>query len=83
MHLDRPTPATSNPISPRLPACLLSPGQVLWEVYTGGHVFKGVPRALLGHQVTTAHKRPEWPPGTPSGYSSLAASCWDATAAKR
>jgi hypothetical protein len=68
------------------PACCthpLCPPQVLWEVYTGGHVFKGVPRALLGHQVTTAHKRPEWPPGTPPGYSSLAAACWDASAAKR
>lgn len=31
-------------------------GIVLWELYTGKHVFKGVPRALLGHQVTLLNR---------------------------
>lgn len=31
-------------------------GMVLWELYTGKHVFKGIPRALLGHQITLLNR---------------------------
>jgi hypothetical protein len=34
---------------------------VLWELYTAQKVFKGIPRALLGHQVTQLN-RCEWAP---------------------
>lgn len=29
---------------------------VLWELYTAKHVFKGIPRALLGHQITLLNR---------------------------
>lgn len=29
-------------------------GVMLWELYTSGHAFKGVPRNLLAHQVGNA-----------------------------
>lgn len=31
-------------------------GIMLWEIYTAGHAFKGVPKQLLGHQVTIEHR---------------------------
>lgn len=31
-------------------------GMVLWELYTAQKVFKGIPRALLGHQVTQLNR---------------------------
>jgi hypothetical protein len=31
-------------------------GMVLWELYTAQKVFKGIPRALLGHQITQLHR---------------------------
>jgi serine/threonine protein kinase len=31
-------------------------GMVLWELYTGQKVFKGIPRALLGHHITQLHR---------------------------
>lgn len=31
-------------------------GMVLWELYTGQKVFKGIPRALLGHQITQLNR---------------------------
>ena len=30
-------------------------GILLWEAYTGGNPFEGIPRALLGHQVCSPH----------------------------
>lgn len=31
-------------------------GVTLWEMYTGRRAFEGVPRALLGHQITKVRK---------------------------
>lgn len=31
-------------------------GMVLWELYTSQKVFKGIPRALLGHQITQLNR---------------------------
>lgn len=56
---------------------------MLWELYTGGHPFRSVPKALLGHQITKLHKRPEWDEGAPSGYVALAARCWDPKPSRR
>ncbi|KAG2450299.1 hypothetical protein HYH02_004806 [Chlamydomonas schloesseri] len=51
-------------------------GITLWEIFVGGHAFKGMPRALLGHQVAEEGKRPVFPPFTPEPYACLAADCW-------
>ncbi|KAJ9517261.1 hypothetical protein QJQ45_009127 [Haematococcus lacustris] len=52
-------------------------GITLWELFTGGHAFKGVPKSLLGHQVINENRRPEFPPGTPVRYKQLAEWCWN------
>lgn len=51
-------------------------GILLWELYTGGHPFRGLPRALLGHQVTMEDRRPMFPPDTPGHFKALAEWCW-------
>ncbi|KAG2490227.1 hypothetical protein HYH03_011352 [Edaphochlamys debaryana] len=51
-------------------------GITLWELFTAGTAFAGVPRALLGHQITQDHKRPAFPPFTPEAYVRLASDCW-------
>ena len=58
-------------------------GVLLWEIYTAAHAFKGVPRALLGHQVTQLNRRPDFPQGTPRAYAELAERCWQAKAENR
>jgi serine/threonine protein kinase len=58
-------------------------GMVMWEVYSGKHVFRGVPRALLGHLITVENKRPEWPEGSPEDFKELTELCWDATPSRR
>lgn len=35
-------------------------GITMWEMYTGRRVFEGIPRALLGHQITKVRHRPAW-----------------------
>lgn len=51
-------------------------GITLWEMYTGGRAFEGVPCALLGHQITREHKRPRFPDSAPWAYRDLAERCW-------
>lgn len=51
-------------------------GITLWEMYTGGRAFEGVPRALLGHQITREQLRPRFPVGTPPGFQNLVERCW-------
>lgn len=58
-------------------------GILLWELYTGGHAFKGVPRALLGHEITKGNKRPEFPPDCMFEYQLLACRCWESDYAIR
>ena len=58
-------------------------GILLWELATGGHPFRSVPRALLGHQITKLHKRPEFDGGVPRPYAALAARCWDPKPSRR
>uniref|UniRef100_A0A383VFW0 Protein kinase domain-containing protein n=1 Tax=Tetradesmus obliquus TaxID=3088 RepID=A0A383VFW0_TETOB len=58
-------------------------GITLWELYTGRRAFEGVPRALLGHQVTREALRPKFPPGTPLQYKTLAERCWHTDWEKR
>lgn len=53
-------------------------GICLYEMYTGGIAFDGIPRALLGHQITREHKRPVFPDSTPEPYKRLAERCWQA-----
>eukprot|EP00200_Dunaliella_tertiolecta_P012532 CAMPEP_0202391034 /NCGR_PEP_ID=MMETSP1127-20130417/91622_1 /ASSEMBLY_ACC=CAM_ASM_000462 /TAXON_ID=3047 /ORGANISM="Dunaliella tertiolecta, Strain CCMP1320" /LENGTH=541 /DNA_ID=CAMNT_0048993441 /DNA_START=1120 /DNA_END=2745 /DNA_ORIENTATION=+ len=52
-------------------------GIVLWELFTCGSPFRGVPPALLGHSIVKDGKRPEWPSVVPKGYRDLANACWD------
>ncbi|KAL6760519.1 kinase-like domain-containing protein [Haematococcus lacustris] len=58
-------------------------GITLWELFTAGHPFKGVPRALLGHQITREALRPRWPSVTPPGFRTLASQCWNHVADAR
>lgn len=58
-------------------------GMVLYELYTSKHVFKGIPRALLGHQITVMHKRPEFPANAPEEFVSTTQACWDPNPANR
>ncbi|KAF5831352.1 kinase-like domain-containing protein [Dunaliella salina] len=46
-------------------------GITLWELFTGGEPYRGVPRALLGHKVAREQKRPSFPPVMPEGYKAL------------
>ncbi|KAF5833115.1 hypothetical protein DUNSADRAFT_10665 [Dunaliella salina] len=52
-------------------------GIVLWELFTCGSPFHGVPPALLGHLIVKEGKRPAWPPVVPKGYKDLVEECWD------
>jgi serine/threonine protein kinase len=45
----------------RCVCCCVATGITLWELFTGGHAFKGVPKQLLGHQVTVEHRWGEGP----------------------
>jgi hypothetical protein len=47
-------------------------GILLWELFTGQHAFKGIPRALLGHEVAYQQRRPQFPEGCPFDYQLLA-----------
>eukprot|EP00198_Chlamydomonas_reinhardtii_P011654 XP_001700991.1 predicted protein [Chlamydomonas reinhardtii] len=51
-------------------------GVTLWEMFTGGHPYKGVPGALLGHTISREGKRPVFPLGTPAAFKDLAERCW-------
>ena len=44
---------------------------------SGGHAYKGMPKALLGHAVALEHKRPVFPDYAPHAYVALAQRCWD------
>jgi len=52
-------------------------GILMWELYTGEHAYKGVPRALLGHNITKQGMRPVFPPDTPFEWQFLACRCWE------
>ena len=58
-------------------------GLVMWEIYTGGRAFSGVPNMLLGHQIIHDGRRPTFPPEAPEEYTLLARQCWDADPDKR
>jgi serine/threonine protein kinase len=47
-------------------------GILLWELYGCGHAFRGVPRALLGHEVAHKHSRPTFSEDCPFDYQLLA-----------
>ncbi|KAI8468844.1 MAG: hypothetical protein J3K34DRAFT_515195 [Monoraphidium minutum] len=53
-------------------------GVTLYEMYTGDHAYRGVPVALLGHQVSVQGVRPRFPPSAPAELQELAAECWAA-----
>jgi hypothetical protein len=54
-----------------------------WELFTGQQAFKGVPKALLGHEVAKLGRRPEFPPDCPFDYQLLAVRCWESDPAIR
>ena len=58
-------------------------GIMLWELYTCKAAFRGVPKALLGHEVTRKQRRPEFPEGCPVNYQLLACRCWESDASIR
>lgn len=53
-------------------------GVMLWEMFSGARPFEGIPRALLGHQITKENLRPRFPEGTPKAFQDLAERCWHA-----
>ncbi|PNW69598.1 hypothetical protein CHLRE_42g760447v5 [Chlamydomonas reinhardtii] len=57
-------------------------GVLLWEMYTCGEAFKGIPRPLLAGKVVEG-LRPDFPPETPPEYMRLAAACWGHDPAQR
>eukprot|EP00775_Hariotina_reticulata_P009645 gene9645-9805_t len=57
-------------------ADVYSYGITLWELFTAGHAYHGIPRALLGHQVAMNGLRPTFPDFTPHEYRALAERCW-------
>lgn len=58
-------------------------GILLWELYTAQNAFKGVPRALLGHEVTRNGMRPQFPASCPFEFQLLACRCWESDPAIR
>lgn len=58
-------------------------GILLWELYTGDHAYKGIPRALLGHNISKQGMRPVFPPDTPFEWQFLACRCWESDPAIR
>lgn len=58
-------------------------GIMLWELLTGGHPFRSVPKALLGHHITKLNKRPEFGDGAPPGFVALVTRCWDPSPSRR
>ncbi|GIL62465.1 hypothetical protein Vafri_16694 [Volvox africanus] len=50
-------------------------GILMWELYTCGEAFKGVPKALLGAKVVDG-LRLDFPPEVPPPYARLAQQCW-------
>ena len=54
----------------------------MWEIYTSGRPFPGMPQALLGHAVLNG-RRPDFPAGAPPGYVALTKACWAPAAADR
>ncbi|KAF5831358.1 hypothetical protein DUNSADRAFT_13265 [Dunaliella salina] len=51
-------------------------GITLWELFTAGQPYKGVPMALLGHRVVKEQRRPALPLAMPEGYRELLNKCW-------
>lgn len=51
-------------------------GITLWELFTGGTPYAGIPRALIGHNVAVKGMRPELPSFTPPDYSQIVKACW-------
>ncbi|KAI8463487.1 MAG: hypothetical protein J3K34DRAFT_145885 [Monoraphidium minutum] len=58
-------------------------GITLWELYTGGHAFKGIPLLLLASKVSEHGVRPVFPETTPEGWRTLAERCWAADPGQR
>ncbi|PNH03196.1 putative serine/threonine-protein kinase [Tetrabaena socialis] len=58
-------------------------GIMLYELFTGDRAHRGVPRALLPHQVAIGGLRPALPPHMPPDYRQLVDSCWRADPAAR
>ncbi|KAI8468110.1 MAG: kinase-like domain-containing protein [Monoraphidium minutum] len=58
-------------------------GVTLWELFTAGSAYQGVPRALIGHQVAVLGLRPPLPPFTPAEFRALVEACWAPQPEKR
>lgn len=50
--------------------------RVLTALYRTVLCCTGVPKALLGHQITKEARRPKFPPITPAAFVDLAERCW-------
>ena len=75
-------PDPLHPLPPSLPQ-VYAFGVTMWELFTGGKAFQGVPYALLGHAIAKEHKRPAFTLATPEAFRALAELCWDPDYEKR
>ncbi|GIL79954.1 hypothetical protein Vretifemale_9192, partial [Volvox reticuliferus] len=57
-------------------------GILMWELYTCGEAFKGVPKALLAAKIVEG-LRLDFPPEVPPPYARLAQQCWTEDAGAR
>mmetsp|Transcript_36334 Transcript_36334/g.80856 ORF Transcript_36334/g.80856 Transcript_36334/m.80856 type:complete len:1087 (+) Transcript_36334:74-3334(+) len=51
-------------------------GILLFELWTAGLAFKGIPRAILGYKVAVQNERPRFPASAPLELVQLATHCW-------
>jgi serine/threonine protein kinase len=52
-------------------------GVLLWELWTGEHAHRGVPRSRLASEVAQRGLRPQFPGDAPFEYVLLACRCWE------
>lgn len=57
-------------------ADMYSFGITMWEIVTGGCAFSDIPRAHVGHAVTSSRQRPVFSSDVPEAFRLLIEACW-------
>jgi hypothetical protein len=58
-------------------------GIMMWEIYTGQRVYRGMNKQDIAAYVCNLHGRPVFPTGTPPEYQELAEKCWNQVPSSR